>query len=105
MPLFADMSDAVYQALIAGFVALMGNIIATLGGIVLLWMRLRAVKDDVRKIEIATNSMKDQLVAASAKAGEQKGAEDERARAEQRSLPPVLESPAPGIMNPHGEPK
>jgi hypothetical protein len=42
--------------------------------------KLNSVASDVRKVELATNSMKDALVEKAGKAGEQKGADDERAR-------------------------
>ena len=54
---------------------------------------------DLETVHKATNSLTDKLVAASALAGEQKGAQDERAREAIRTgPPPVLESPTPGAL-------
>ncbi len=41
---------------------------------------ITAMAENVDKIEVATNSMKDDLVAATQKAGEAKGRDDERVR-------------------------
>jgi len=54
-----------------------------------------AVKADIRKVELATNSMKDQLVeatrAGAQAAGEQKGRADQKAEDTAVSLPPPTE--------------
>ncbi len=42
--------------------------------------KLDTVAADIRKVEVATNSMKDALVKAAGEAGELKGAQDERDR-------------------------
>jgi len=39
---------------------------------------IRDTKDDIRKVEIATNSMKDALVLATAKASKAEGKEEQR---------------------------
>lgn len=71
------MSD--YPLLIA--IVQMVTAIATLGGIAFNTVRLNRTAANVQKIELATNSMKDALVAATAEASEFKGAE--RGRIEQ----------------------
>jgi len=63
-------------ALVNAFTALIG------------WWTLRATKAtqaDVRKVEVATNSMKDALVSATAEASEAKGRDSERAIGESKA--------------------
>lgn len=52
------------------------------------WWNHRAIKntqEEIHKIEVATNSMKDKLVAATAQASEAKGRDEQRAVGEQKA--------------------
>ncbi len=81
MILFA-LSEAGEAAIIAGVFSTLASIIGLVGAIAVLWFRMKGVKDDVQKIEKATNSMKDALVLATEKEALVRGGVEERARAD-----------------------
>jgi len=77
--------------LILAVIAAFNAITAIIG-----WMTHRAIteaKIDIRKVELATNSMKDQLVAATALASEAKGRDEERIRSDDRAKGLLKEKP------------
>lgn len=78
MPLFADLSDPVLIAIVAGAVSVFLTFLTTVGGLITLYVQMRmdrkkteqemaSVQQNVQKIETATNSMKDALVLATEK--------------------------------------
>jgi hypothetical protein len=88
--LFAEWSSGEWIAVIGAI----GTQIVTFAGVVIAYLKTRdnskkivevaaqhqKISDDVQKIEVATNSMKDLLVQKAGEAGELKGRDEERNR-------------------------
>lgn len=98
MVLFA-VSDAVWNTLIGAFVVLIPIWLdyRSKQRTIALTKSLDETKENVKTIEVATNSMKDALVAATKTAGELQGRADERAEQQARTdaptvAPPTIES-------------
>lgn len=71
--IFAELSDPVLTAIIAGIVSIVLSFMATVATLITIWFKMKSLGENVQKIETATNSMKDDLVALTDKEAKARG--------------------------------